>query len=224
MDEIRAQDRRHPRHPGRGDGAARRPADRQADPGPARRARSRRCCRRPPRRSPRCWRSIPTSAISTTACRCPASTGRSRSNKAEAAKYGAGSNTVGTRRAARHQRRQGHRISARPTATRRSTSWCASRRDRRSLDQIDDLRVQTPVRPRADRQFRRARAGAARRLHQPRRRQPRDDGVGQRRRRRAEREGAAGDHAGTRQADLGPACTLRLKGEDEERAKASAPS
>ena len=33
------QDRRHPRHPGRGDGAARRPADRQADPGAARRAR-----------------------------------------------------------------------------------------------------------------------------------------------------------------------------------------
>src|SRR5262249_37454311 len=34
--------RRHPRHPGRGDGAARRPAHRQADPGSALRARSRR--------------------------------------------------------------------------------------------------------------------------------------------------------------------------------------
>ena len=53
--------------------------------------------------------------------------------------------------------------------------------DRRSLDQIDDLRVQTPAGYVPIGNFVERDAGAARRLHQPRRRQPRDDGVGQRR-------------------------------------------
>ena len=49
-------------------------------------------------------------------------------DKAEAAKYGASVDTVGTARAARHQRRRRSPNTGRPTATRRSTSWCASRR------------------------------------------------------------------------------------------------
>ena len=63
-----------------------------------------------------------------------------------------------------------------------------------------DRRIARPDagRPRADRQFRQPRAGPARRLHQPRQRQSGDDGLGQRRRRRAERQGAAGDRPGAR--------------------------
>ncbi len=136
--------RRHPRHPGRGDGAARRPADRQADPGAARRARSGRCCP-PPRKKvagdPR--RSIPTSATSTTASRCPASTGRSSVDKAEAAKYGAGVSTVGTARAARHQRR------------RRSTEYRPADSDK-SVDILGAL-PGGPPKPRPDRRAARCR-------------------------------------------------------------------
>ena len=87
------------------------PADRQADPGPAR-------ARSIPTVLPPAAKKVaadaraacPTSATSTTACRCPASTGRSRSTTAEAAKYGAGVEHRRHRRPARHQRREGHRI------------------------------------------------------------------------------------------------------------------
>ena len=113
-------------------------------------------------------------------------------DKAEAAKYGAGVNTVGT---AVQLVTNGVKVTEyRPSDNDKSVDIIVRFPEgRRSLDQIDDLRVQTASRPCADRQFRRARRRAARRLHQPRRRQPRDDGLGQRRRGRAERQGAAGD-------------------------------
>ena len=60
--------------------------------------------------------------------------------------------------------------------------------DRRSLDQMDELRVQTPSALRSDQQLRRTCGVAARRLHQPRRRQPRHDGVGERGTGRPERK------------------------------------
>ena len=106
-------------------------------------------------------------------------------DKAEAAKYGAGVSTVGT---AVQLVTNGIKVTEyRPSDSDKAVDILVRfPSDRRSLDQIDELRVQTAGRPCADRQFRRARAGAARRLHQPRRRQPRDDGVGQRRRRRAD--------------------------------------
>ena len=96
--------------------------------------------------------------------------------------------------------------------------------DRRSLDQIDELRVQTPGRPRADRQFRDARAGAARRLHQPRQRQPRDDGVGERRRRRADRQGAGGDRARARQDRSRAGRHLQAQGRGRGAREGAAPS
>ena len=113
-------------------------------------------------------------------------------DKAEAAKYGASPATVGTARATRHQRHQGHRIPAgRQRQGRRHPGALPGgppqpRPDRRTA-RADAVGLG------ADRQFRRARAGAARRLHQPRRRQPRHDGVGQRRAGRADRQGAGGD-------------------------------
>ena len=72
------QDRGHSRHSGRGDGAARRSADRQAGAGPALRARSGPAARRRQEGRGAARRSAPTCATSTTACRCPASTGASR--------------------------------------------------------------------------------------------------------------------------------------------------
>ena len=59
------------------------------------------------------------------------------------------------RRAARHQRRQGVRIPARHRPTSRSTSWCASPRSGAASTRSTSSTVNTPVRHRADRQFRR---------------------------------------------------------------------
>ena len=186
------QDRRHSRHPGRGDGAARRPADRQADPGAAR------------------ARSIPAllpAAAKKVAAHAGAAQRHPRSRRRPAAarhrledrgRQGGGRQIRRRRQHRRHARSSSSPTASRrpstgrPTATRRSTSWCASRPTGAASTRSTTCACR-PRRPRADRQFRRARAGAARRLHQPRRRQPRDDGVGQRRRRRADRQGAAGD-------------------------------
>ena len=96
------------------------------------------------------------------------------------------------RGAARHQRPEGDRI---PARRQRQVGRHPGALPGRPAQPRPDRRSARadPGRPRADRQFRPARAGAARRLHQPRRRQPRDDGLRQRRRGRADREGAAGD-------------------------------
>ena len=139
-------------------------------------------------------------------------------DKAEAAKY-AVSSPLSARGAACHQRREGHRISSGREPTRRSISWCASRR---SAEPRRDRRVCGCRHNRgqcADRQFRAARSRAARRLYQSRRRQSRDDGVLERRRRRAERQGAEAIAAELAKTDLGQGVTFRLKGEDEERRK-----
>ena len=84
-------------------------------------------------------------------------------DKAEAAKYGAGVGTVGT---AVQLVTNGVKVTEyRPADSDKAVDILVRfPEDRRSLDQIDDLRVQTPAGHRADRQFRRARAGAARRL------------------------------------------------------------
>ena len=112
-------------------------------------------------------------------------------NRAEAAKYGASPGDRRHRDPARHQRRQGHRVPAdrqrqggrHPGAL--PGGQAQPRPDRRAAH-ADAGRL------RAARQLRRAHCDAAHRLHQPHRRQPRDDGVGQRCARRADRQGAAG--------------------------------
>ena len=97
------------------------------------------------------------------------------------------------RRAARHQRREGHRIS--PVRQRQGGRHPGALPARPAQPRPDRRAARPDAgRPCADRQLRHARAGAARRQHQPRRRQPRHHGVVQRRRGRAERRGAAGAH------------------------------
>ena len=198
MDEIRDEDRRHPRHPGRGDGAARRPADRQADPGAARPRSIRRCCRPPPRRSPRCWRTRRDIRDLDDGLPLPGIDWKIEVDKAEAAKYGAGVNTVGT---AVQLVTNGLKVTEYRPADSDKAVDILVRFPRGPPQPRPDRRAAHPDagRLRADRQFRHARAGAARRLHQPRQRQPRDDGVGQHRRRRADRRGAAGDRRRARQ-------------------------
>ena len=134
-------------------------------------------------RSPRNSPSARRSATSTTACRCPASTGGCEIDKAEAAKYGIGVGAVGPVVQLVTNGAEDHRLPAGRTPTSRSTSSCACREDRRTLDQIDDLQVQTPAGLGADRQLHQARAGAARRAHPSRRRPARRHGDRQRRRR-----------------------------------------
>ena len=135
------------------------------------------------------------SRTSTTACRCPASTGRS-------CRSGGGRQVRRQSRDRRHARCNSSPTAsrppniARPAATRPSISWCAFRKTAAASIRSTSCACRRR-RLRSDQQFRRTRGGAARRLHQPRRRQPRHDGVGERRRGRADRQGAAGDRQGT---------------------------
>ena len=73
-----------------------------------------------------------------TACRSPASTGTSRSNKAEAAKFGASPLTVGT---AVQLVTNGVKVSEyRPTTTDKSVDILLRfPQERRSLDELDEL-------------------------------------------------------------------------------------
>ena len=112
---------------------------------------------------------------------------------------------------ARHQRRQGHRVSAdrqrqggrHPGAL--PGGQAQPRPDRRAAHaDAGGLR--------AARQLRRARRDAARRLHQPRRRQPRHDGVGQRCAGRADRQGAGGHRRRTGQDRSRPGRDLAAQG------------
>ncbi len=74
-------------------------------------------------------------------------------DKAEAAKYGAGVNTVGS--AVQLVTNGLKATEYRPVDSDKSVDILVRfPPDRRSLDQIDDLRVQTQMRPRADRQLR----------------------------------------------------------------------
>ena len=94
------------------------------------------------------------------------------------------------RRAACHQRREGHRVSS---FRQRQGGRHPGALPEGSAQPRADRRVAHPDagRPCADRQLRDARAGAARRQHQPHQRQSRHHGVVERRRGRAERERAA---------------------------------
>ena len=96
MDGIRDRDRGYSRHPGRGDGAARRPADRQADPG-ADSARSiPSCCPRPPRRSPAMLAPPPDIQDLDDGLPLPGIDWKVHVDQAEAAKFAANPATVGT--------------------------------------------------------------------------------------------------------------------------------
>ncbi len=193
MDEIRDDDRRHPRHQGRGDGAERRAADRQADPDPALQRLSR-CAAR--RRRCRFRRSSPSgrrSATSTTACRCPASTGGWRSTRRRPPSYGIGVGSVGS---VVQLVTNGLKITDYRPQIQRQAGRHHPARAGRPADAEPDRRPADPDRGRlgADRQLHQARAGAAHRHHQPRRRQARHHRHRQRRRRRADRRGAGRDH------------------------------
>ena len=120
-----------------------------------------------------------------------------RGRQGEAAKYGAGVNAVGS--AVQLVTNGLKATEYRPVDSDKSVDILVRfPPDRRSLDQIDDLRVQTQAGHVPIGNFVTPRPGAARRLHQPRQRQPRDDGVGERRRRRADRDGAGGHRARAR--------------------------
>jgi len=135
--------RRHSRHPGRGHGAARRPADRQADS---------RCSSR--RSIPRCCRAA-NKVAALLAQRSdirdlddgqplPGIDWRIEVDKSQAAKYGAGVNTVGS---AIQLVTNGLKATEyRPVDSDKSVDILVRfPPERRSLDQIDDLRVQTQV-------------------------------------------------------------------------------
>ena len=112
--------------------------------------------------------------------------------------------------AARHQRPQGDRI---PARRQRQGGGHPGALPARPAQPRPDRRAAhpDPVRARADRQFRSARAVAARRLHPSRQRQPGDHGVGERRRRRADRARAAGDPAGAGQCRPRPRRPLQAQ-------------
>ena len=140
MDAIRDQDRGHSRHPGRGDGAARRAAHRQADPG-ADHARSirRRC--RPAAKQGRgaCSRARDDIRDLDDGQPLPGIDWKIEVDKAEAAKYGAGVNTVGT--AVQLVTNGLKATEYRPVDSDKSVDILVRfPPDRRSLDQIDELR------------------------------------------------------------------------------------
>ena len=163
----------------------------------------------------------PRCATSTTACRCPASTGPSDVNKTEAAKYGASAATVGT---AVQLVTNGLKITEyRPTDTDKSVDLIVRfPENMRNLDELEELRMNTPVGSVPIGNF-------VERIATPR--------VGQINRVAGQRvvtvsanlaEGV--QSAVVQQAlikelagvDLGPGVTFRMKGEDEEREKAGA--
>ena len=145
-------------------------------------------------------------------------------DKAEAAKYGAGVNTVGT--AVQLVTNGLKATEYRPVDSDKSVDILVRfPPDRRSLDQIDDLRVQTPAGHVPIGNF-------VERVPAPR--------VGYINRVNGNRvmtvsanvaegvqtaQGAAGDRAASSPRPISaPGVTFKLKGEDEEREKASAPS
>ena len=221
MDGIRDRDRGHSRHPGRGDGAARRPADRQADPGPARRARSGAVAGRRQEGRRRCWPSARTSRTSTTACRCPASTGRSTSIRRRPPSSPPIRRSVGT---ALQLVTNGIKATEyRPAGSDKAVDILVRfPEDRRSLDQMDELRVQTPSGSVPISNF-------VERVAAPRvgfinrvagnRVMTVSANVAQGVQTAKVQEEIAKELA---TADLGSGVTWRLKGEDEERAKAGA--
>ena len=132
-------------------------------------------------------------------------------DKAEAAKYGASVSNVGS---AVQLVTNGVKVTEyRPAGSRQAGRYHAAlpggpaqpRRDRRSA-RADARRATCRS------AISSAHAGAARRLYQPHRRQPRDDGVVQRRRRRAKREGAGRDRGRARQDRSRPGRDLPSEG------------
>ena len=178
------QDRGPARHPDRGDGAARRSGDRQADPGAARCARSGRAAGR--RQQGHCHpcgaRRHPRSR------RRPAASGHRLEDRGRQVRGGEirrRRQHRRRRRATRHQRAQGHRI---PAGRQRQVGGYPGPLPARPPQPRSDRRSAGADRdgPRADRKLRAAAGGAARGLHQPCQRQPGDDGLRQRCRRRAD--------------------------------------
>ena len=170
-----------------------RPADRQADQVQIAVASTRTACSRPPARPPRSCARSPTPATSTTACRCPASTGGSRSTRPRPPST------------APARRRSARRCSSSPTASRSPSTGRPTTdkpvdillrfpRTGAASIEIDELRVKTPAgsvpignfvaRVPAPKVGLINRVDGAARRH----------GDGERRRRRAERRRAAGGH------------------------------
>ena len=144
MDRFAPPDGGPARHSGRSHGATRRTADRQADPGFRSAHLIRMPCRRSPQRLQASWPSAPIFAISTMGCHCPASTGKFRSIAPRRRKYGAGPNTVGT---ALQLVTNGVKVTEyRPSDSDKAVDILLRfPGDRRSLDEIDELRIQTQV-------------------------------------------------------------------------------
>ncbi len=132
----------------------------------------------------------PTCATSTTACRCPGIDWRIEVNKGEAAKYQANVNIVGT---GVQLVTNGTKVTEfRPSDNDKSVDILVRfPPDRRSLEQIDELRIQTPAGNVPIGNFvKRVPAQRVGNINRDRR-QPHHHGLVQRRRGRAERSGAA---------------------------------
>ena len=143
-------------------------------------------------------------------------------DKAEAAKYGASPLTVGT---AVQLVTNGVKISEyRPATTDKSVDILVRfPEERRSLDQLDELTINTPSGAVPIGNFVDPHAGRQGRADQPRRRLARRHRHRQRRRGRAVGGGAGRGHGRSSQnADLGEGVTFQMKGEDEEREAAGA--
>ena len=179
MDALRERYRRHPGHSGRGHGAACRTTDRQADPSATLRARSGAAAGGGAAR----WRRLlaarddirdlddgqPLPGIDWTI----------EVDKAEAAKYGAGINTVG---AAVQLVTNGLKATEyRPADSDKAVDILVRfPPERRSLDQLDELHIQTQSGHVPIGNFVATGAVAARGLHPSRQRQSRHHGLGQR--------------------------------------------
>ncbi len=221
MDAIRERDRGHSRHPGRGHGAARRPADRQADPGAARRARSGGAAgggaqgRGDARAARSDIRDLDDGQP------LPGIDWKIQVDKAEAAKYGAGVNTVGT--AVQLVTNGLKATEYRPADSDKAVDILVRfPPDRRSLDQIDELHIQTqsghvPIGNFVQR-VPSQRVGFIHRVNGNRVTTVSAnvaEGVQTARVQQEIQQELA-------KADLGPGVYFKLKGEDEEREKASA--
>ena len=184
--------RRHPRHPGRGDGAARRSADRQTDPGAAVVGRSRVAAAG----REEGHRDLEQDAGGSGPRRRPAAAG----HRLEAAGRQGGGGQIRRghqhrrqRGQTRHQRHEDHRIPS--IGDRQAGRYPGALSERPPQPRPHGRSARADGgRPCADRQFRRARARGARRLHQSRRRRPRDGGVLERRPGRPVGSAATGNH------------------------------
>ena len=155
-------------------------------------------------------------------CRCPASTGGSRSTRPRPPSTASASASVGS---VVQLVTNGLKITDyRPPNTDKPVDIILRvPEDRRTLNQIDDLEIQTAAGSVPIGNFVKRVPAPTRRPDPPGRRRARGHGHRQRRRRRADRGRAAGGHrTNCRQADFKGLVSWKLVGEDEERPTAEA--